>query len=124
MIKKYIYTNRDDLDYFAIRDIENLIGDVDVDDYYKPILGKNSFKKNYKLYESRGDKDKKLSVKQYFYMIIPFLRDLIIDHRTTENNSNEWKIRINMSVNCISSNDTGEICTISMWSDNEEICKR
>ena len=119
---KNIYTNRDDLDYFAIRDIENLIGDVD--DYYKPILGKNSLKKNYKSYESRGDKDKKLSVKQYFYMIILYLRDLIIDHRTTENNSNEWKIQINMSVNCISSNDTGEICTISMWSDNEEICKR
>ena len=57
-------------------------------------------------------------------MIILYLRDLIIDHRTTENNSNEWKIQINMSVNCISSNDTGEICTISMWSDNEEICKR
>ena len=32
------YTNRDDLDYFGITDIENLIGDVDVDDYYKPIL--------------------------------------------------------------------------------------
>ena len=26
-----------------------------------------------------------------------------------------------MSVNFISSNDTGEICTISVWSDNEEI---
>ena len=115
------YTNRDDLDYFGITDIENLIGDVDVDDYYKPILVKSSFKKNYKFYESRGDKDKKLSVKQYFYMIIPYLRDLINDHRAIENNSKEWKIQINMSVNFISSNDTGEIRTISEWSDNEEI---
>ena len=63
------YTNHDDLDYFGIIDIENLIGDVDVDDYYKPILVKSSFKENYKFYESRGDKDKKLSIKQYFCMI-------------------------------------------------------
>ena len=119
--EKNKHTNRDDLGYFGITDIENLIGDVDVDDYYKPILVKSSFKKNYKFYESRGDKDKKLSVKQYFYMIIPYLRDLINDCRAIENNSNEWKIQINMSVNFISSNDTGEICTISVWSDNEEI---
>ena len=54
-------------------------------------------------------------------MIIPYLRDLINDHRAIENNSKEWKIQINMSVNFISSNDTGEIRTISVWSDNEEI---
>ena len=54
-------------------------------------------------------------------MIIPYLRDLINDHRAIENNSKEWKNQINMSVNFISSNDTGEIRTISVWSDNEEI---
>ena len=54
-------------------------------------------------------------------MIIPYLRDLINDHRAIENNSKEWKIQINMSVNFISSNDAGEIRTISEWSDNEEI---
>ena len=47
-------------------------------------------------------------------MIIPYLRDLINDHRTIENNSNEWKIQINMSVNFISSNETREIRTISV----------
>ena len=83
------HTNRDDLDYFGITDTENLIDDVDVDDYYKPIFVKSSLKKNYKFCESRGDKDKKLSVKQYFYMIIPHLRDLINDHRAIENNSKE-----------------------------------
>ena len=55
-------TNRDDLDYFGITDIENLIGDVHVADFYKPILVKSSFKKNYKFYESRGDKDKKSNI--------------------------------------------------------------
>ena len=70
----YQYHDRDDLDYYGIRDIENLFGNVDVDDdnYYKPILVKSSFKNNYKYYESRGDKDKKLSVKQYLYKIMPY----------------------------------------------------
>ena len=91
------------------------------EDYYKPILVKSSFKENYKYYESRGDKDKKLSVKQYLYKIMPYLSDLINDHKTIRNNSNEWKIQINMHVNFISSNDTGETRTIFVWSDNEEI---
>ena len=75
------------------------------------MLVKSCFKNNYKYYESRGDKDKKLSVKQYLYMIMPYLSDLINDHKNIRNESNEWKIQLNMSVNFISSNDTGEICT-------------
>ena len=64
--EKYQYHDRDDLDYYGIKDIENLFGNVDNDDdYYKPILIKSSFKDNYKYYERKGDKDKKLSVKQY-----------------------------------------------------------
>ena len=63
--EKYKYHDRDDLDYHGIRDIENLFDNVNDNDYYKPILVKSSFKENYKYYESRGDKDKKLSVKQY-----------------------------------------------------------
>ena len=56
-----------------------------------------------------GDKDKKL------------LRDLINDHKAIRNESKEWKIQINMNVNFVSSNDTGEIRTIFVWSNNEEI---
>ena len=65
--EEHKYHDRDDLDCYGIRDIENLFGNVDGDDdnCYKPILVKSSFKNNYKYYESRGDKDKKLSVKQY-----------------------------------------------------------
>ena len=116
--EKYQYHDRDDLDYYGIKDIENLFSNVDDidDDYYKPILIKRSFKNNYKYYESKGDKDKELSVKQYLYMIMPYLRDL-----TNNNKSNEWKIQINMHVNFISSKDTAEARTIYIWSDNEEI---
>ena len=110
--EKYKYHDRDDLDYHGIRDIENLFDADNNEDYYKPILVKSSFKENYKYYESRGDKDKKLSVKQYLYKIMPYLSDLINDHKTNENNSNEWKIQINMHVNFVSSNDTGENHTI------------
>ena len=86
--------DRDDLDYYGIRDIENLFDDDNDDDddddnYYKPILVEISFKNNYKYYESRGDKDKKLSVKQYLYKIMPHLRELINDHKAIRKNSKE-----------------------------------
>ena len=107
------------------QETENLFSNVDNDDdgndYYKPILVEISFKNNYKYYESRGDKDKKLSVKQYLYKIMPYLGDIINHHKAIRNESKEWKIQINMHGNFISSKDTGETCTIFVWSDNEEI---
>ena len=45
-----------------------------------------------------------------------YLSELINDHK-----ANEWKIQINMHVNFVSSNGTGETRTIFVWSDNEEI---
>ena len=98
-----------------------MFDNIDDDDYYKPILVKSSFHENYKYYESRGDKDKKLSIEQYLDVIKPYLSDLINDHKAIETSSNEWKIQINMHINFVSSNDTGEIRTIFVWSDNEEI---
>ena len=48
---------------------------------------------------------------------MPYLSDLINDHKTNRNNSsNEWKIQINMNVNFVSPNDTGETRTIFVWS--------
>ena len=63
IIKKYGLYDRDDFDYNGIRDIENLFDEVSEEDYYKPILVKSSFKGNYKYYESRGDKEKRSSVR-------------------------------------------------------------
>ena len=90
--------------------------DDDDDDYYKPILDKSCFNENYKYYESRGDKDKKLSPEQYLDMIEAYLTDLTNDHK-----SKEWKIQINMHITFVSSHDTGETRTIFLWSNNEEI---
>ena len=63
----------------------------------------------------------KNSVKQYLYKIIPYLRDIINDHKTIRNESKEWKIQINMPINFTSSKDTRETRTIYVLSDNEEI---
>ena len=81
----------------------------------------SSLKNNYKYYESRGDKDKKLSVKQYLYKIIPYLSDTINYRKAIRNESKEWKIQINLRANFISSKDTRESRTFYVWSDNEEI---
>ena len=54
-------------------------------------------------------------------MIKLYLIDLINENKSIETSSNEWKIQINMYVNFVSSNDTGEIRTVFVWSDNEEI---
>ena len=91
------------------------------EDYYKPISVKSSFDESYKYYKSRGDKDKKLSIEQYLDVIKPYLSDLINENKEIETSSNEWKIQINMQINFASSNDTGEIRTVFVWSDYEEI---
>ena len=96
--EKYRYHDRDDLDYYWVRDIESLFSDVY--DYYKPILVKTAFKEDeedesgysigYKLYESGGDKDKISSAEQYLVKMKPYLRDLINEHKTPEFGA--WKI--------------------------------
>ena len=65
--EKLRYHDRDDPDYYGIRDIEVLLGEADEKDYYKPILVKSSFKGNYRIYVRRRDRNKHLSVKQYLY---------------------------------------------------------
>ena len=65
---------------------------------------RSSFKKNYKYYESREDKGQKtLSVKEYLYMIMPHLTDLINEQKNNGDRSNESKIQFNMGVNFVCS---------------------
>ena len=125
--EKYRHHDRDDLDYYGIRDVESLFSNVY--DYYKPLLVKTVFKKNeegesgyrigYKLYENRGDKDKISSAEQYLVKIKPYLRDLINERKTLE--SGEWKIQLNMHTCFISSEGTGETRNINILSDTEKI---
>ena len=116
--EKYGPGNHDDFDYDGITDIPILFGQTSEEDYYKPIFIKSSHKGNYEYYESNGDKEKKLSVKQYLNKITPYLYDLINDHRIARR---VWKIQINIHVNFISSRDTGETRIYYVWSDNVSI---
>ena len=95
------------------------MSEADEKDYYEPILVKSAFKGNYKKYESTGDGNKNLSVKQHLYMIMSYLRDMVNDYKATtksKNNKNksvEWKIQLCMN--------TWETHTLYVWSDNEKI---
>ena len=58
-----------------------MYGDID-EDYYKPIRTGHSFSSNYIEYESNGDKDKAISIEEYFDEIRPHFNNLIDSYRT------------------------------------------
>ena len=60
--------------------MENLFNRSTDEDYYRPIRTKCAFNDNFIVYESKGDKDKKLSPKKYIDMIKSLLGDIINDH--------------------------------------------
>ena len=68
--------------------------------------------------KTEDKKRKKKISKGIFYVIMPHLADLINGKKNTVD---EWKTQINVGLNFISSNDTGEIRTFFVRSDNEEI---
>ena len=72
-LEQYRYHDNDDVDYKGISDLEILFDEINRD-YYKPIKTKGAFNNNYIEYESKMDKDKRLSVKENLYMIIPCLK--------------------------------------------------
>ena len=95
--------------------------EINENDYYKPMLVKSSLNGSYKEYESRGDKNKLLSIEEYLNEIIPYLKELINNHKDTKNNSKEWKIQLNARIRNISLDDKMDIHTFYVWSENEEI---
>ena len=82
------YHDFDDIEYRGIRDVNILFDLSNDEDYYKPIKTNDAFNSNYIEYESKGDKNKTLSIKEYLNMIRPYLRDIINDHKTQGN----WKV--------------------------------
>ena len=80
----------------------------DEDDHYKPIRTGNAFTTNYIEYESSSNKDKSLSVKEYFNKIRSYLCDMINDYKT----QGEWKIELTTEINFMSSKDSNETGTM------------
>ena len=131
-LKKYY--DYDDIEYRGIRDVKNLF-DLSIDeDYYKPIKTNDAFNSNYIEYESKGDKNKTLSIKEYLNMIRPYLRDIINDHKTQGKwkvysgnevidykTQGELKIQLTMVINFISSKDSDKIYIMHAKSNNIEI---
>ena len=88
-----------------------------IDDYYKPIRTNNAISSNYIEYESIGDKDKKLTIKEYRDMIRSYLSDITNDHKT----QGQWKLWLATEIYSFSSMDSEETHTMSTKSDNIEI---
>ena len=115
--EEHKYSDYDDMDNFGLRDIENLFHNIDDSDYYKPALVKSSFNNNYEEYEMRGDRNKNLSVEQYFYMITQKLAELI----DKKKNKNEQKIQLSMGLNFKHTTGRDKNRTFYVKSDNVEI---
>ena len=104
------------------RDEDKMLRDLDFTfypekDHYEPKKTVSPFNNKYIQYESIGDKDKNLSIKEYIDIFRPYLSDIINNHKT----QGEWKIHLTMTVNFISSKDSDETCTMHTESDNIEI---
>ena len=74
--------------------ISYLFNEVKKEDYYKSQEIKSTFDGNYILYESKGDKDAKLALWKYFNKIIPYLKDMIDNHKA----KGEWEIQLVMPI--------------------------
>ena len=84
------------------------------EDYYKPTEVKSAFDGSYMLYESRGDKDAKLALYQYFDKIKPYLKDMIDGYKSKV----EWKIQLSMQIIFVSFTDANETRKMHTKSDN------
>ena len=59
--------------------------------------GNNVLSSNYIEYDSNGDKDKTLSIKEYLDESRPYLNNVMKNHKTQE----EWKIHLTKTINLI-----------------------
>ena len=75
------YHDYDDIEHKGIRNKKKLF-DLSIDkDFYKPIKTNDAFNSNYIEYESKGDNNKTLSIREYLNIIRPYLRGIMYDHK-------------------------------------------
>ena len=97
-----------------IRDVKNLFEQEE--DYYKPARVGDFYSNNYIKYESNGNRNQTLLIKEYLDGIKPYLKDIINSFKK----SDTWKIQFKIAMNFISSKDTDEEFVMHS-SDNIEI---
>ena len=100
--------------YYITYGLDYLFNEHDERDYYEPREVKSAFDGSYMLYESRGDKDSKLAIYEYFDIFRPYLRDM------TDNNKARggWKIQLTMRIIFVSFIDANETREMHTKSDN------
>ena len=120
-IDRYLKNFKKDLEklqkYSITYGLDYLFNELDEVDYYEPKEVKSAFNGNYVLYESKGDKDNKLAIYEYFDIIRPYLKDMIDNHKAR----GEWKIQLTMRIIFASFIDANETCVMHTKSDNIEI---
>ena len=119
----------DDDEYRKIGSVRGLFKEFDRD-YYKPIRTDSGFagrNNNYIEFKSRGYRYENLSP-EYLDIIMPYLRDLINDHKPTVKLNNDsdaergqWKNQLVMLNNCISVKNFKGTRTIYSKNDPVEI---
>ena len=97
--------------------LDYLFNELSEEVYYEPKEIKSTFDGGYMLYESRGEKDAKLALSEYFEKIIPYLKDMINNYKS----KGEWKIQITMRIIFVSFIDNNETQAMHTKSDNIEI---
>ena len=86
-----------DQTYYGIKDRENLLED-EIDDYYQPILVRSYFDNNFEKYELQGNKKKNLSIKEYIFIILTKLHELIDKKKKSTND--EQTVQLIIAVIC------------------------
>ena len=83
--------------------------------YYKPIKINGAFNDNYIEYQSKGNEDKILSIKEYPNIIRPYLSKIINDHKEG------WKIELMMKNNFVTIEEPIKIHEMYIRSENKTI---
>ena len=98
------------------RNIRNLF-EHEEEDYYKPVKNGNLWCNNFIEYESNGDRNKTLSVKEYLNIIRPYLKHTINNFKKSDTR----KIQLRIAINFIFSKDNDGERVMHSKSDNIEI---
>ena len=85
LFKPKKYYDYDDTEYRGIKNVKGLFDFLVDEDYYKPIITNGAFNNSYIQYESKGNRDKVLTISEYLDMIKPYLSDIINNHKIRVN---------------------------------------
>ena len=117
-IDRYLKNLKKDLEklqkYSITYGLDYLFNELGEVDYYEPKEVKSASNGNYVLYESKGGKDNRLSLYEYFDIIRPYLKDMIDNHKAR----GEWKIQLTMRIIFASFIDSNETHVMHTKSNN------